>query len=386
MSVAPPPSDPDDIIELEDMSSIPPPPPPMPGGPAAPPPPPLPGGVYSPLPPAEPEPSPTPVPVTETIVRDRIVIIGRRRAGKTIFLARLYEALWHGCTMVDGRVSNGKDRPSGARVSKLSCRALTGAADSGFMRIIGDLKAGKWPAATIGSTYAELEVTHNGREHVVSTLDYPGEVFKKAFMEDSFDSDAVELQQAIDRAAAAIFLIDPGIVAAGGEEAREDTFGLTQAAIRIRRGAGGATVPIAVVFTKCDTNNAFLKEAGGVLEFAKRHFGQLFKGVQTTSVFPSAAVRVQVNSLGKTVPVIKKPPINVVEPLLYCIEQIETGMVIREEAERREATERAVQEQMEQEEAEVRAGRRLMTMGIVVVALLFLIVILWGITYLSQRT
>jgi hypothetical protein len=60
--------------------------------------------------------------------------------------------------------------------------------------------------------------------------------------------------------------------------------------------------------------------------------------------------------------------------------------VIREEAERREATERAVQEQMEQEEAEVRAGRRLMTMGIVVVALLFLIVILWGITYLSQRT
>ena len=83
-------------------------------------------------------------------------------------------------------------------------------------KIIGTLREGKWPLATTGNTYAELIVSHQGHEHTVTALDYPGEVFRKAFMGDSEDADANELRAAIDRAAAMIVLIDPAVVASGG--------------------------------------------------------------------------------------------------------------------------------------------------------------------------
>jgi len=361
-----PPSD-DDWLTLDDESgAIPPPPPSHPGF----------GSVA-------PDFSNAPISAGPP-VRDRIVILGRRRAGKTIFLARLYEALWNGCTLVDGRIVPKSDRPEGASVSRLSCRALTGAADSAFMRIVADLKAGRWPAATVGSTYAELEVSHNGRTHIVTTLDYPGEVFRKAFMLDSDEPDAVELRASIDRAAAAILLIDPSVVTAGGDESREDTFGMTQVATRIRRSVSGENVPIAVVFTKCDQNQAFLKESGGVLHFTKRHFGQLFRGVQRTRVYPCAAVRIQTNSMGKSIPVIKKPPINVVEPLLYCIQQIEVGQVIREQDEQRRQVERDFEEQLRAEDVEKTKAVKTWTIFWIAVALLAAVAVVGALLYVRK--
>lgn len=276
-------------------------------------------------------------------MRDRIVIIGRRRAGKTIYLARLYEALWQGCTLIDGRVPSAEEPNMTGKKSRMSCRATTGAAHTQFMRVVDELKAGRWPAATVGNSYAELIVEYNGREHLLTALDYPGEVFRKAFMGDSDEPDALELLAAVDRAAAAIFLIDPAVVAAGGNESHEDTFGLTQAAARIRQGAGGEEVPIAVVFTKCDSNRALLKEAGGVREFAKKHFGQLFKSLERTSVFASAAVRVSQNALGKVVPRADRLGENIVEPLRFCFELMHesTGrQVVREAAVRKAEAER----------------------------------------------
>jgi hypothetical protein len=253
------------------------------------------------------------------------VVIGRRRAGKTIYLARLYEALWQGCKLVDGRILAADEPVNGRRVVEMSCRATSGASHTQFMKVIEELRAGRWPAATVGNSYAELIVTFAGRERVLTALDYPGEVFRKAFMNDSDDPDARELLAAIDRAAAAIFLIDPAVVAAGGPESHEDTFGLTQAAARIRSGVDGATVPIAVVLTKTDVNKAFLREAGGVREFAHKHFGQMFKSLERTSVFASAAVRVTDNALGRTMPRAEKPAENVVEPLRYCFEMMDSS-------------------------------------------------------------
>lgn len=280
------------------------------------------------------------------------MVLGRRGAGKTIFLARLYEALWDGCTLVDGRMSLNGQAPAGGKVSRLSCRALTGAADSAFMRTVSELRAGRWPAATVGSTYAELEVTHNGRTHVVTTLDYPGEVFRKAFVLDSLDPDADELREGLDRAAAAILLIDPSAASGGVEESREDSFGMTQAVRRIRDSPGGAEVPVAIVFTKCDLNDHFLREAGGPADFAKARFKQLFKGVQRTRVFPSAAVRIRPTSQGKSLPIAKSSPINVVEPLLYCIEQIEVALANRELAARQETVRREYETRVRAEDVE----------------------------------
>ncbi len=278
--------------------------------------------------------------------RARIVVIGRRRAGKTIYLARLYEALWQGCKLYDG-VMPPKNAPTSGVVTKMSCRASSGAAHLQFMRIAEELHAGRWPAATLGNSYAELFIDYGGREFKLTALDYPGELFRKVFMGDSTDPDALELAEAIDRAIAAIFLIDPAVVAAGGEEAQEDAFGLTQAAARIRESVGGSEVPIAIVFTKCDLNKALIREAGGVRKFALKHFKQLFRSVDRTSVFASAAVRTAQNSLGKSVPIVVGSPENVVEPLRYCCDgmavagdrvRVSEAKRVRVEAERLEET------------------------------------------------
>ena len=266
--------------------------------------------------------------------RNRVVILGRRAAGKTIYLARLYEALWQGCTLVDGRLAPAGAEQAGPGVVRMHCRATTGVAHNQFMKIIGALREGKWPLATTGNTYAELIVTHQGREHTVTALDYPGEVFRKAFMGDSDDSDANELRAAIDRATAVILLIDPSVAASGGDESHEDTFGLMQAVERVRGGDGGEGVPISIVFTKCDVNGAFLREAGGVRGFVQRHFKQLFRSIERTAVYPSAAVRESRDALGRSVPRMDLPPENVVEPLARCLDFITR---VREAADAREA-------------------------------------------------
>lgn len=266
--------------------------------------------------------------------RDRILVIGRRRAGKTIFLARLYEALWKGARIVDGRLVRSKEEAAQGG-TRISCRATSGEAHARLMRIVEELQSGKWPAATLGSSYAELVVNHDGREHVVTAIDYPGEVFRKAFMLDSADPDAVELRDAVDRAAAAILVADPAVVATGGEESHEDSFGLMQAALRIRGGPDGALVPIAIVFTKCDVNGAFLREVGGTRAFARQHFAQLFEGVERTSVFPCAAVRSATSPLGRAVPDASRPPENVVDPLDAVVERLDEARVAAEREQRR---------------------------------------------------
>ena len=306
--------------------------------------------------------------------RDRIVVIGRRRAGKTIYLARLYEALWQGCKLVDGRMLAADEPVGDRRVVEMSCRATSGASHTQFMTVIEELRAGRWPAATVGNSYAELIVTYGGRERLLTALDYPGEVFRKAFMNDSEDPDAIELLAAIDRAAAAIFLIDPSVVAEGGAESHEDTFGLTQAAARIRSGPGGADVPIAVVLTKVDVNKTFLREAGGVREFARKHFAQMFRSLEQTSVFASSAVRVTENSLGKPMPRMDRPAENVVEPLRYCFEMMQASAAGERQRETRRLHAEAELAARRLEVEEARRSTSSWTIFIIAVVTLFVVV------------
>ena len=307
------------------------------------------------------DPVPASLGTTASAARDRIVILGRRRAGKTIFLARLYETLWEGCTLVDGRMVRGSGPVEGNDVAKLACRATTGSAHLQFMETVEAMRGGSWPLATQGNTYAEIVVAYRGREHAVTALDYPGEVFTKAFLHDSHDMDALELRAAVDRAAAAILLIDPAVVAQGGSEAHEDAFGLMQAALRIRNGIDGQSVPIAIVFTKADSNGPFLREAGGVRAFARKHFGQLFVNVQRTAVFASAAVGEKRNALGKTAPDMSKPPVNIIEPLRYCldtIQYVDRAVAVREERiAQAESSERLAREAARLEQVAARRSR-----------------------------
>ena len=254
------------------------------------------------------EQTPSSPPVPSTIsgaatgtVRDRIVILGRRNAGKTIFLARVYEQLWRS-------------------TDEFHMRALDGNDHLFFMETARVLSERVWPPATGSSTQVHLEVTLDGRTRRVTSLDYSGEVFKRAFIDGSVDPGTIELLANLDRAAAVILLVDPGIVLHGTpEQIAEDEFGLTAAVRRVRQGPGGGSIPIALVLTKLDQHGRVVRECGGLVGFVKSHLFPLLRALHRVRVFGCVAVRSRSDAMGRPRPDPATPPMGLLEPLEFCM-------------------------------------------------------------------
>ncbi len=239
------------------------------------------------------------------IERDRIVVLGRRRAGKTIFLARLYETLWRS-------------------ESRLHMRTVEGNDHLFFMETLRVLSERVWPPATGGSTRIRMEVSIGAAVRPLSVLDYSGEVFKRAFLEgETSDPDAAELLEHLDRAAAVILLVDPGVALTGTpEEIAEDEFGMTAAVRRIRQSPGGSHIPIALVLTKLDLHGRVVRECGGLVAFVKRHLFPLLRALHRVRVFGCVAVRSRPDALGVLRPDPSTPPQGIVEPLEFCLQRM----------------------------------------------------------------
>jgi hypothetical protein len=260
-------------------------------------------------------------PAPELIPERGIIVIGRRAAGKSVFMARLYESLWQGANFLDGRLLPTEVGlpPNGTFVR---CRAVDGVTHSYLMGAAQELRKGRWPIATIGRTWLDLLVEHGGQQHRLSMLDYPGEAFRRAFMQMDLDSDSTALRSAVLGASAVIILIDPAVIPEDGSGALEDTFGMLQAVSLIRRREDGFRIPIAIVFTKSDANAELLRNHGGVRGFVARYFKQLYKECRRVRMFSSASVRVK-SVDGRILPDASGLPGNVVEPLVYCLRRIE---------------------------------------------------------------
>lgn len=231
--------------------------------------------------------------------RDRIVILGRRKAGKTVFLARLYEQLWNA-------------HPSG-----LTMRTLEGTGHVALMEVNERLKSGQWPEATLGSTHSDFEIsTPDGRTYIMSGLDYPGEVFKQAFLDGIDTEQTLDLIEHVDRAAGVILLIDPSTLVEGtASEIADVTFGMTVAVERIRNSPDGNEIPVCIVYTKCDMHESLFKSHGGLRAFSKKHLPQLMRQAGEFRFFPSVAVW---DRNGNS-PNYQKSPVYLVEPLLSCL-------------------------------------------------------------------
>jgi hypothetical protein len=234
-------------------------------------------------------------------VRDRIVVLGRRKAGKTIFLARLYEQLWRSTGAVHMRAIDGNDHLF-------------------FMETIRVLSERVWPPATGSSTRIPLEVTLDGKPRTLVSLDYSGEVFKRAFLEQVSDPDTEELLSHLDRAAAVILLVDPGLVLHGTpEQIAEDEFGMTAAVRRIRQGQGGSHIPIALVLTKLDAHGRVVRECGGLVGFVKTHLFPLLRALHRVRVFGCVSVRTRPDAMGQPRPDPSTTALGLLEPLEHCL-------------------------------------------------------------------
>ena len=139
----------------------------------------------------------------ESYIRDRIVILGRRSSGKTVYLSVLYDKLWNSR-------------------SSIRIKALKGASHVEFVKAVEDLKTNTWPAATQGLSENILELTYNEQKRTIVALDYPGEVFTNAFVKDIESNETRVLLDHIDHAEALIVLIDPEHIVKGDIHSKID--------------------------------------------------------------------------------------------------------------------------------------------------------------------
>jgi signal recognition particle receptor subunit beta len=268
--------------------------------------------------------------------RDQIVVLGRRQAGKTIFLAKVYGQMW--------RSLNG-----------LTAKALSGQAHKELMEINRQLEQGQWPSSTLANQRLEMEISYRGKKRLLVALDFAGETFSKAFVGEQTDSPAVKgLLRHIDRAAGMILLVDPSIAAGDDLDATvDDDFGMVQAIQRVRNWPGGESVPIVLVLTKMDLHQKLIDRAGGVKEFVRLHFPAMIRVLGQIPIFQVSAVQADKTKDGKLKPRLDSATINAVNPLRFCLAKIDCqseqlAMQQTKEEQQREAA-RLEQEEQRQE-------------------------------------
>jgi len=251
------------------------------------------------------------------VERDAIVILGRRRAGKTVYLATLYAKHW--------KASDG-----------LTMKALAGPTHKMLMDIVDRLKHGQWPDSTLGTRQLEFELDDHGRKQLLIAFDYAGENFSKAFVEEDQSSpDVVKLLGYLKRAAAVILLIDPLVAVKGrNDEVMDDDYGMVQAVERIRNWPGGDQVPIVLVLTKWDLTRKLIHESGSPGQFVQRHYPALLRTLGRVKVYEVSAVQQKPDADGKPAPTPDSLPLNIEKPLRFCLDQLRAQEQAREQARR----------------------------------------------------
>jgi len=220
-------------------------------------------------------------------------------------------------------------------------RAISGETHKACMQVIEDLRKGNWPAGTLGAQYCDIEIGYRGAKHLLVALDYPGEVFRKAFVDNSDTEDARELLDHVDRAAAVLILLDAEVIESGAlHESIDDDYGMVQAVNRIREWPNGHDVPIVIVFTKCDVRKHLLRDSGGLRAFTLQHYKNLIRASGKFKVFACAAVHTKRSDAINASPNMEPEPIGVVEPLEYCL-----GKITEQTQEK--ATQKATKERVE---------------------------------------
>jgi len=206
-------------------------------------------------------------------VRDRIVILGRPQAGKTVYLSLLYEMLWNSKDILKMKSVKGAHH---ANLIKTACE---------IKETIESGKSNGWTAPTGETSPTFLEVKYDDKIWTMVALDYSGEVFQNAFIKD-VDSESVrQLLDHIDHAQAVILLVDPEHVSGRNVDAVIDNnFGMLQAIERVQNWPDGKTVPVVLVLTKVDRNHKILSKHGGTKAFVMKYFPDLVSTTQHLQV------------------------------------------------------------------------------------------------------
>jgi hypothetical protein len=222
-----------------------------------------------------------------------------------------------------------------------------------------------------------FEVEHNGRKRLMISMDYSGEIFRRAFVEDGGgSSEAAELMKHLDNAGGVILLLDASTAYrhSGDMLSHIDSdFGMVQAVKRVRDWAGGERVPVAVVLTKADKNLPMIQGDGGPAEFVKKQWPALVRTLKRFPTFLVSAVQTQDGADGKPLPRADTKPVNVEKPLEFVLQEMEK---VDQELQRQHAAEAAREAQRRQQEDLARQQRRRMIRNRIIAAAVVVVILI----------
>ncbi|MBM4127911.1 MAG: hypothetical protein FJ247_11270 [Nitrospira sp.] len=219
-------------------------------------------------------------------------------------MARLYHLLWN-------------------RRAALRMKAASGVSHNTFASMWAEMGTGRWPAATLRISKHAFDLHYNNLTRTLVMLDFPGEVFQRAFMTDIHGSSEADLLDNLARAEALIILVDPEVPLSGTwKENADQDFGLVQAIRFVRSGVGGALVPIAVIVTKADRYQRDLKKFGTLGRFVRHYYPNLVSAAADSMCFATVAVRSRKSIMDDDVPDWSAPCRSVVEPLQWCLDNL----------------------------------------------------------------
>lgn len=199
---------------------------------------------------------------------DSLLIIGRQASGKSVFLARLFAEL-------------DAHEPSSWRrhAMRLHVRGAEG------LRLLRShnrmLSMGKWPGTTTQWVELDLEIEHPLGRRAIKYVDYPGEVFSRAFADGVTDADTDRLLHAVVSASHVVLLLDISQLLVKRDqpddpfrerERTHNTDGMVELVRLIRESAPSFDdvavrgTPISIILTKGDSNQTLLAAAACLAE------------------------------------------------------------------------------------------------------------------------
>lgn len=234
----------------------------------------------------------------------KVAIVGVEGSGKTVMLAGLGDLY----TRADekGYFLAPKDFNTSAYVSELMDR----------------LRSGSWPAATADDVFRNLEWTLRRRSGTeerptdiceLSCLDFPGEVYRKAFVEADANLSAEMQRQVetlwnyIERADCLLVLVNLSDVITHGLADRRvhESIWVTNAILEaaLKERPGRVLPKTAIVLSQADNYENTIRECGGTKGVLERYLPHVFNSYGWLDVFAVSAIdRTELDDNGRTVP------------------------------------------------------------------------------------
>ncbi len=206
-------------------------------------------------------------------VPDQIAVLGRPQSGKTVYLSVLYQNLWRGA-------------------GDLRACSTDGESHRTLLEQYASMTRGEWPEGgqgTLDVRRLDWSIEYGDATLHLSTMDYPGEVYRKVFYEKRLDQpECVTLFRQVESAMAVMLLLDPMQALADELDIVDLEYSCVQVVEHLR--TKGLERNFVVVLTKRDQNAALLARHGGPRAFLRKRLPRLATAVPAVPVLSLCAM------------------------------------------------------------------------------------------------